>query len=66
MATRANKPGRPPKLRSPTLLTVRLPSKVVKRIDSFARRRKAANRSDAIRYLLDFALDEMAKEDRRG
>jgi len=58
------KPGRPRQMKSAELLTARLPKSLIKRLDAFARRRNAANRSEALRYLLGWALDEMAKQDR--
>ncbi len=61
---RPKKPGRPPELRSPQLLAVRLPAALIKRVDAFTRRRKARSRSDAVRHLLTAALDEAAKQDR--
>ncbi len=45
-------------------MILRLPAGLLKRIDVFARRRDAATRSDAVRYLVTYALDEMAKQDR--
>ncbi len=61
---RKKKPVRPRLMRSPELLAVMLPGSLVSRLDAFARRRSAGSRSEAIRYLLGHALDEMAKEDR--
>ncbi len=61
---RKKKPGRPRLMRSSDLVSVRLPSSLLRRLDAFARRRSAGSRSEAIRYLLGHALDEMAKEDR--
>ena len=58
------KPGRPRKLKSPRVLTLRLPASLIRRIDAFAKRRDAATRSEAVRYLVTHALDEMAKQDR--
>jgi len=58
------KSGRPRQLRSPKALTLRLPASLMKRVDAFARRRTAASRSEALRYLITWALDEMAKQDR--
>ena len=59
-------PGRPPELNKPILITARLPAKLIKRLDAFARRRKAASRSAALRFLLEWSLEEMAREDRAG
>ncbi len=57
-------PGRPRELRSPQLMTVRLPGSLIKRVDAFVRRRKARSRSEAVRHLLATALDEAAAQDR--
>ncbi|MFC1611280.1 ribbon-helix-helix domain-containing protein [Myxococcota bacterium] len=62
--SRPKKPGRPRTLKSPRVLTLRLPATLIKRIDSFAKRRDAATRSEAVRYLVTYALDQMAKQDR--
>ena len=61
---RKKKTGRPRKLKSPRVLTLRLPAALIRRIDRFAKRRNALTRSEAVRYLVTHALDEMAKQDR--
>ncbi len=61
---RPKKPGHPRELRSPQLVTFRLPGTLIKRVDAFTRRRKARSRSDAVRHLLTAALDDAAKQDR--
>jgi len=61
---RKKKIGRPRKLQSPRVLTLRLPAALILRIDRFAKRREASSRSEAVRYLVTHALDEMAKQDR--
>jgi len=61
---RKKKIGRPRKLKSPRVLTLRLPAALIARIDRFAKRRDTLTRSEAVRYLVMHALDEMAAQDR--